>query len=161
MIEPVSSVKDADGVDSFDRRDQGARAGVENDLIGENDLVAGPNAKAIAIAALQSALRSEELTSELQSVRHLVCRPPSLTLFPYTTLFRSRRSIAPGALNDRASFQREGCRRRRFLRSAGSGSACRCRERPDRRERSGRRPECESDRQRGPPVGPEIGRAHV
>src|SRR5262245_52572710 len=38
--------------------------------------------------------RSEEHTSELQSLRHLVCRlllrrPPSSTLFPYTTLFRS------------------------------------------------------------------------
>src|SRR5690554_3973693 len=28
-------------------------------------------------------------TSELQSRPHLVCRPPSTTLFPYTTLFRS------------------------------------------------------------------------
>src|SRR5437899_3833795 len=39
-------------------------------------------------------LRSEEHTSELQSLRHLVCRlllppPSSSTLFPYTTLFRS------------------------------------------------------------------------
>src|SRR5437899_1511657 len=37
--------------------------------------------------------RSEEHTSELQSLRHLVCRlppPPSSALFPYTTLFRSR-----------------------------------------------------------------------
>src|SRR5436853_538161 len=39
--------------------------------------------------------RSEEHTSELQSLRHLVCRlllppPPGSTLFPYTTLFRSR-----------------------------------------------------------------------
>src|SRR5262245_2805000 len=37
-------------------------------------------------------LRSEEHTSELQSLRHLVCRllhPPISTLFPYTTLFRS------------------------------------------------------------------------
>src|ERR1035438_3024120 len=38
--------------------------------------------------------RSEEHTSELQSLRHLVCRlllrrPPISTLFPYTTLFRS------------------------------------------------------------------------
>src|SRR5438045_1084003 len=39
--------------------------------------------------------RSEEHTSELQSLRHLVCRlllvrrPPRPTLFPYTTLFRS------------------------------------------------------------------------
>src|ERR1035441_7652739 len=34
--------------------------------------------------------RSEEHTSELQSLRHLVCRlPPRSPLFPYTTLFRS------------------------------------------------------------------------
>src|SRR5690349_9895267 len=33
--------------------------------------------------------RSEEHTSELQSRRDLVCRPPRSTLFPYTTLFRS------------------------------------------------------------------------
>src|SRR5688572_18850148 len=33
--------------------------------------------------------RSEEHTSELQSQSNLVCRPPSSTLFPYTTLFRS------------------------------------------------------------------------
>src|SRR5437899_1664159 len=40
-------------------------------------------------------LRSEEHTSELQSLRHLVCRlllsrAPRSPLFPYTTLFRSR-----------------------------------------------------------------------
>src|ERR1035438_8267470 len=39
-------------------------------------------------------IRSEEHTSELQSLRHLVCRlllagEPLSTLFPYTTLFRS------------------------------------------------------------------------
>src|SRR5205814_811517 len=35
-------------------------------------------------------LRSEEHTSELQSLRHLVCRlQPGPPLFPYTTLFRS------------------------------------------------------------------------
>src|SRR5690348_15775110 len=34
-------------------------------------------------------VRSEEHTSELQSPVHLVCRRPSATLFPYTTLFRS------------------------------------------------------------------------
>src|SRR5262245_9974321 len=33
--------------------------------------------------------RSEEHTSELQSLRHLVCRRPRSALFPYTTLFRS------------------------------------------------------------------------
>src|SRR5437016_442656 len=35
------------------------------------------------------ARRSEEHTSELQSLTNLVCRPPISTLFPYTTLFRS------------------------------------------------------------------------
>src|SRR5687768_14516772 len=44
---------------------------------------------------LRPGSRSEEHTSELQSRLHLVCRlllrrPPSSTLFPYTTLFRSR-----------------------------------------------------------------------
>src|ERR1035441_7127518 len=41
--------------------------------------------------------RSEEHTSELQSLRHLVCRlPPRSTLFPYPTLFRSHVAfIAP------------------------------------------------------------------
>src|SRR5262245_57072987 len=34
--------------------------------------------------------RSEEHTSELQSLRHLVCRLARLTAVPYTTLFRSR-----------------------------------------------------------------------
>src|SRR3990167_2197180 len=45
--------------------------------------------------------RSEEHTSELQSQSNLVCRlfflmirrPPRSTLFPYTTLFRSRRCM--------------------------------------------------------------------
>src|ERR1035438_2027331 len=42
--------------------------------------------------------RSEEHTSELQSLRHLVCRlPPRWTLFPYTTLFRSRLPPIPPA----------------------------------------------------------------
>src|SRR5690242_15422083 len=41
-------------------------------------------------------VRSEEHTSELQSHVNLVCRllrPPRSTLFPYTTLFRSRRLL--------------------------------------------------------------------
>src|ERR1035441_2691551 len=63
-----------------------------------------------ARAKSTSTIRSEEHTSELQSLRHLVCRlllekkslhrselghflrngrPPRSTLFPYTTLFRS------------------------------------------------------------------------
>src|SRR5437773_679284 len=39
---------------------------------------------------LHHAARSEEHTSELQSHHDLVCRLPRLSLFPYTTLFRSR-----------------------------------------------------------------------
>src|SRR5262245_59111934 len=38
-----------------------------------------------------AATRSEEHTSELQSLRHLVC-PPGSRRFPYTTLFRSGRA---------------------------------------------------------------------
>src|SRR5688572_26081480 len=37
----------------------------------------------------QGRARSEEHTSELQSQSNLVCRPPTSTPFPYTTLFRS------------------------------------------------------------------------
>src|SRR5262245_37217827 len=50
------------------------------------------------------AFRSEEHTSELQSLRHLVCRllPPRSALFPYTTLFRSA-ARALGALGKSAS----------------------------------------------------------
>src|SRR5262245_5402911 len=43
--------------------------------------------------AIHLSWRSEEHTSELQSLRHLVCRllpSPRSPLFPYTTLFRSR-----------------------------------------------------------------------
>src|ERR1035438_10502529 len=39
--------------------------------------------------------RSEEHTSELQSLRHLVCRLSRSTLFPYTTLFRSTLPLLP------------------------------------------------------------------
>src|SRR5688572_8618378 len=50
--------------------------------------------------------RSEEHTSELQSQSNLVCRllletlrrSPRSTLFPYTTLFRSRLAAIPGIL---------------------------------------------------------------
>src|SRR5437879_5107448 len=58
-----------------------------------------PPASAPALKA--EAKRSEEHTSELQSPMYLVCRllaPPASTLFPYTTLFRSRRARRrPGA----------------------------------------------------------------
>src|SRR5687767_2415095 len=46
----------------------------------------------IDVDAVRAVLRSEEHTSELQSLAYLVCRllrPPRFTLFPYTTLFRS------------------------------------------------------------------------
>src|SRR2546422_2276 len=53
-----------------------------------------------------SAGRSEEHTSELPSPLHLACRlfflmirrPPRSTLFPYTTLFRSRLKVWQGML---------------------------------------------------------------
>src|SRR5947207_2621128 len=44
---------------------------------------------ALTIFAAPRRSRSEEHTSELQSHSDLVCRPPTPTLFPYTTLFRS------------------------------------------------------------------------
>src|SRR5699024_9972149 len=53
-------------------------------------------ATAAAHGSLANVLRSEEHTSELQSRFDLVCRlllllpRPSSTLFPYTTLFRSK-----------------------------------------------------------------------
>src|SRR5207244_2692192 len=40
--------------------------------------------------------RSEEHTSELQSPDQLVCRPPTSTRFPYTTLFRSLQTTRTG-----------------------------------------------------------------
>src|SRR5262245_10451391 len=51
--------------------------------------------------------RLEEHTSELQSLRHLVCRlllppPPRSTLFPYTTLFRS--AARPPTMKAHLSF---------------------------------------------------------
>src|ERR1035441_7916527 len=49
-----------------------------------------PALGAVAGSATPPIPRSEEHTSELQSLRHLVCRlPPRSPLFPYTTLFRS------------------------------------------------------------------------
>src|ERR1035438_2911057 len=59
------------------------------------------------VPLLASANRSEEHTSELQSLRHLVCRlPPSSTLFPYTTLFRSGGSFSSPAHAGRANAGR-------------------------------------------------------
>src|SRR5436853_553752 len=60
--------------------------------------------------ATRPATRSEEHTSELQSLRHLVCRllllPPRSPLFPYTTLFRStagRDQASPFELGEEAA----------------------------------------------------------
>src|SRR5262245_59448646 len=104
--------------------------------------------------------RSEEHTSELQSLRHLVC--PRTPPFPYTTLFRSSASIpsscparrsprrrtrtsAPGST---ASDPRSSTRRA----TAGSTrSSCAL------RLRRGRRATCRS----ASCVGDQIGRAHV
>src|SRR5690242_10004347 len=67
--------------------------------------------------------RSEEHTSELQSHVNLVCRlllvhrPPSPTLFPYTTLFRSARRSHRGLLSQRARRHRGGQAPSRFARA--------------------------------------------
>src|ERR1041384_3689550 len=63
-------------------------------------------------------IRSEEHTSELQSLAYLVCRlfflmirrPPRSTLFPYTTLFRSRRDPARRARSARGDPRRAQAR---------------------------------------------------
>src|SRR5262245_12337484 len=73
---------------------------------------------------MRASSRSEEHTSELQSLRHLVCRlllppAPSSTLFPYTTLFRSRTEDRPAA--HVLSAQASGRRGPRALRVARGG----------------------------------------
>src|SRR3990167_7248398 len=68
----------------------------------------------------QRAMRSEEHTSELQSQSNLVCRPfflmirrpPRSTLFPYTTLFRSRSRSAPPRAPSRSPSRSAACRTR-------------------------------------------------
>src|SRR5690349_21979168 len=49
----------------------------------------------------------------------MIRRPPRSTLFPYTTLFRSREPLLPDA--DPFEAAREGGRARRGLRSRGGG----------------------------------------
>src|ERR1035438_3022093 len=54
------------------------------------------------VGYLNNRYRSEEHTSELQSLRHLVCRlllaqRNTSTLFPYTTLFRSTHPLVSPA----------------------------------------------------------------
>src|SRR5262245_30189427 len=67
-----------------------------------------------ATPALSQTSRSEEHTSELQSLRHLVCRRPISTLFPYTTLFRS--GSTPEVIGARRRGQEYLLERRLFRR---------------------------------------------
>src|SRR3989304_92680 len=65
------------------------------------DLRPGDDRLRLSAAGLRRDDRSEEQTSELQSRLHPACplfflmirRPPRSTLFPYTTLFRSRSKL--------------------------------------------------------------------
>src|SRR5262245_58328126 len=71
-----------------------------------------------AAGKISTTSRSEEHTSELQSLRHLVCRlPRAPPLFPYTTLFRSghrplelvcRRHVVARGVNARARHPTRG-----------------------------------------------------
>src|SRR5262245_29528971 len=105
--------------------------------------------------------RSEEHTSELQSLRHLVCRPRSCTPFPYPTLFRSWRCAATAAHH---SCGPTSCARRCAL----SGRCWSC------RRATGSSPAASAGRRRARfspsgcptawppwPASPQIGRAHV
>src|SRR5436309_1342897 len=68
--------------------------------------------------------RSEEHTSELQSRENLVCRPPTPTLFPYTTLFRSplhSRGARRGSRQESPCFRRFRGRSLRSVRFAWTG----------------------------------------
>src|SRR5215210_916003 len=87
-----------------------------------NPIPAGRRSGGGAGIGHENRARSEEHTSELQSPMYLVCRlllrrPPRSTLFPYTTLFRSR-SIR---IRRRQSYTgRAAIRRRRRHRSRES-----------------------------------------
>src|SRR5437899_1878555 len=63
-----------------------------------------------ARVVLCRAPRSEEHTSELQSLRPLVCRLPTATLCPYTTLFRSCCVRSSDRGNQQGLFRRAGAR---------------------------------------------------
>src|SRR2546425_2809700 len=60
----------------------------------------------------------------------MIRRPPRSTLFPYTTLFRSRNEIHPHALAERG----ESLQWRRFLRRHRISSLCRLKQSPRRSE---------------------------
>src|SRR5262245_58085021 len=105
--------------------------------------------------------RSEEHTSELQSLRHLVCRPLDLPPFP------TRRSSDLGApLPDPARVPRAGATAR--ARARRRDAECRGRApallRLDRGDRGGAGPHGRERAHRAPPserAARKIGRAHV
>src|ERR1041384_6788568 len=86
---------------------------IYSDGPGERSRVRVGEGRVEHVAKIVREERSEEHTSELQSLAYLVCRllflmirrPPRSTLFPYTTLFRS---ILTVLVNDRASALAKG-----------------------------------------------------
>src|SRR5437667_123658 len=106
----------------------------------------------IACTGSEFCKRSEEHTSELQSHHDLVCRllllrPPRSTLFPYTTLFRSRIWRSATA---RASSERPPCR----ISSSRTSAAC-----ARRRSRASSTPPGSGWRARPSGAGPSRARA--
>src|SRR5438477_148787 len=108
-----------------------------------------------------SGLRSEEHTSELQSHVNLVCRPPSYTLFPYTTLFRSARTTHRSADLDRrqtigAGVDVDRVQALHVAVIAASGGLF-----GSHQHVHDSALEIDHRRRRDADLGPEIGRAHV
>ena len=64
VLQPVAGVDHVDIADSFDRRNRGARSGVEHDLVGGKTLIAGHDAKSIAFAAVEPRLSGDDFASE-------------------------------------------------------------------------------------------------
>src|SRR5262245_17857641 len=106
-------------------------------------------------------LRSEEHTSELQSLRHLVCRlPPLSPLFPYTTLFRSRSRFRLRRRRRRSSpLLVAGCTRTAGLRARPPRRAGNAR--ADRHRRSGCADQRGAVHHQAVARRAQIGRAHV
>src|SRR5262249_34922386 len=105
---------------------------------------------AVALVA-GTRLRSEEHTSELQSLTNLVCRlllprPPTPTLFPYTTLFRSsRRPSTQSADRRRSSPPSSSCVSQPYdspRNSSDAPSTTGLDQQPDVFPRPGRRSSC-------------------
>src|SRR5712691_4404482 len=60
MSEPVAGMDHIDTVDSLDRRNHRARAGVEDHVICEEGLAAGDHAEAVTVAAIEPGLTANE-----------------------------------------------------------------------------------------------------